>query len=86
MPEGDLFLRLLRPLNRAGIRYIVGGSVAAMSYGDPRFTNDVEVVVFLRATDIQRLSEVFPTTEFYLPSLDAIALCQRTHERTVAVA
>jgi len=74
MPESELFLLLLRPLNQAGIRYIVGGSVAAMFYGEPRLTNDVDVVVFLRTTDIQRLPEVFPATEFYLPPLEAIAV------------
>jgi hypothetical protein len=30
MPELELFLLFVRPFNRAGIRYVVGGSVAAI--------------------------------------------------------
>jgi hypothetical protein len=38
MPEVELFLLFVRPLQRAGIRYIVTGSVAAIFYGEPRLT------------------------------------------------
>ena len=47
MPEPELFLLFIRPLNRAAIRYVVSGSVAAIFYGEPRLTNDVDFVVFL---------------------------------------
>ena len=40
MPEADLFLLFVRPLNRAGIRYVVSDSVAAVFYGEPRLTHD----------------------------------------------
>jgi hypothetical protein len=72
MPEPDLFLLFVRPLNRAGIRYVVGGSVAAIFYGEPRLTHDVDCIVFLNAGDIQKLVEVFPETEFYLPPLETM--------------
>src|SRR5437870_10047402 len=67
MPEADLFLLFVRPLNRANIRYMIGGSVAAIFYGEPRLTHDVDVVVVLASSDIQRLSEAFPESDFYLP-------------------
>ena len=73
MPEAELSLLFLRPLNKAGLRYILGGSVASMLYGEPRFTNDVDVVVFLRQEDIARLAEAFPPPEFYLPPAEIIA-------------
>ncbi len=72
MPEPDLFLLFVRPLNRAGIRYVVSGSVAAIFYGEPRLTHDVDFVVFLNANDIQRLVEVFPAKDFYLPPSETI--------------
>ncbi|HMP82841.1 MAG TPA: hypothetical protein PKA41_09090 [Verrucomicrobiota bacterium] len=72
MPEADLSLIFLRPLNRLGIRYIVGGGVAAILYGEPRFTNDLDLVVFLRHTDIPRLNETFPAPKFYVPPSDMI--------------
>jgi hypothetical protein len=74
MPEPELFLHLIRPLNRAGIRYVIGGSVAAIFYGEPRLTNDVDVVAFLNPSDARRLAEVFPSSEFYLPPLESILL------------
>jgi hypothetical protein len=72
MPEPELFLLFVRPLNRAGIRYVVSGSVAAIFYGEPRLTHDVDFVVFLNATDVQRLIEVFPAKDFYLPPKEAM--------------
>ena len=72
MPEPELFLLFVRPLNRAGIRYVVSGSVAATFYGEPRLTHGVDVAVFLNSNDIQKLIEVFPETEFYLPPLETM--------------
>lgn len=74
MPEAELSLMFLRPLNKLGVRYIVSGSVAAILYGEPRFTNDVDVVVFLRSDDIARLREAFPMPEFYLPPPEIISV------------
>jgi hypothetical protein len=67
MPEPELFLLFVRPLNRAGIRYVVSGSVAAIFYGEPRLTHDVDFIVFLNTNDIQNLPVIFPETEFYVP-------------------
>ena len=49
----------MRPLNQISARYIVSGSVASILYGEPRLTNDVDFVIFLRDTDITRLHEIF---------------------------
>jgi hypothetical protein len=72
MPQTELFLIFLRLFNRGGFRYVIGGSVAAIFYGEPRMTDDVDLVVFLNDTDIQRLPEVFPRAEFYLPPEEVI--------------
>lgn len=73
MPDPELSLLFLCPLNKLGLRYIVSGGVASILYGEPRFTNDVDVVVFLRHTDIPGLSDAFPPPEFYCPSAEIIA-------------
>jgi hypothetical protein len=73
-PEADWFLLFIRPLNRLGARYLVSGSVAAMMYGEPRLTNDLDIIIFLNQEAIGRLSEVFPEQEFYVPPRDVIAL------------
>lgn len=72
MPQTELFLIFLRLFNRAGFRYVIGGSVASIFYGEPRMTDDVDLVVFLNDADIQRLPEFFPSPEFYLPPREVI--------------
>jgi hypothetical protein len=81
MPEPELFLLFVRPLNRAGIRYVVTGSVAAIFYGEPRLTHDVDFVVFLREADIDVLAKVFPATDFCLPRPETIAAEARREQR-----
>src|SRR5713226_9464611 len=81
MPAPELFLLFVRPLNRAGIRYIVTGSVAAIFYGEPRLTHDVDFVVFLNGEEIRRLGEIFPSADFYLPPAEAIAAEASREER-----
>jgi hypothetical protein len=73
MPEPELSLLFVRPLNRIGARYLVSGSVASILYGEPRLTHDVDFVIFLRDSDIARLQQVFPAPEFYVPPPEVIA-------------
>lgn len=68
----DLYARLLRPLNEAGIPYMVTGGLAAIIYGEPRLTNDVDVVLQLRPSDTGRLVAAYPTSTYYLPPLETI--------------
>jgi hypothetical protein len=74
MPEPELSLLFVRPLNRLGTRYIVSGSVAAILYGEPRLTHDVDFVVFLRIEDIPKLAMTFPHPEYYVPPAEVIAV------------
>jgi len=46
---------------------MVTGSVASMLYGDPRLTNDVDIVVDITPEQDKQLSRVFPEAEFYAP-------------------
>jgi hypothetical protein len=73
MPEPELFLLFVRPLNRAGIRYMVTGSVAAIFYGEPRLTHDVDLVAYLNDADIRGLADSFPSGDFYVPPPEVIA-------------
>jgi len=72
MPEPELCLLFVRPLNRLGIRYLVSGSIAAILYGEPRLTHDVDFVVFLRPDDVSRLLTAFPSPDFYAPTREII--------------
>ena len=73
MPEPELSLLFIRPLNQLRVRYMVSGSVAAILYGEPRLTHDVDFIVFLRHEDITRLRDTFPSPDFYVPPAEVIA-------------
>ena len=81
--ESNLFLLFLRPLERAGLRYAVTGSVAGMIYGEPRLTHDIDVVIDLPLDRIDALAEQFSEDEFYVPPPEVIAIevqrAQRGH-------
>lgn len=83
MPEPDLIDLFASPLNQAGIRYLVSGSVAATLYGEPRLTHDIDFVVFLRVGDVPKLAAIFPAPQFYQPPaaiiLDEVARESRGH-------
>jgi hypothetical protein len=80
MPEPDLIELFAQPLNQQGIRYFISGSVAAMLYGEPRVTHDIDLVVFLRIDDASKLSAIFPPPTFYVPPAAAI-LAEMGRER-----
>jgi hypothetical protein len=49
------------------------------AYGEPRFTNDIDIVVRLNEADPPRLVEAFPQSDFYLsPESMTRALRRRT--------
>lgn len=73
MSKPELSLLFIRPLNLAGIRYAVSGSVAAIIYGEPRLTHDVDLLVFLNDQSIKQLLELFPSSDFYVPPSEVIA-------------
>lgn len=62
----ELLERIVSALERLKIPYLVTGSVAAMAYGEPRLTNDIDVVAHVREGHIPDLVMTFPPDEFYL--------------------
>ena len=55
-----------RTFEKLSIPYFVTGSCASISYGEPRLTNDIDVVAMLGNKDIKSLLQAFPPSEFYL--------------------
>ncbi|HET7583825.1 MAG TPA: hypothetical protein VFK13_02900 [Gemmatimonadaceae bacterium] len=72
MTPPDIYRLLLQPLHEAGIGYMVTGAVAAIAYGEPRMTNDVDIVVSLGPGDAERLLSAFPASAYYVPPLDVL--------------
>lgn len=72
MPATDPFLLFTRKFRELGIPYMVSGGVAAIFYGEPRLTNDVDIVVFLKPEDVSRIGSAFPLEQFYCPPAETI--------------
>ena len=71
MGSSELLRHCVTALERLRLPYFVTGSVATVYYGEPRFTNDVDVVVALPLHGVPRFCSAFPQPEFYL-SEDAV--------------
>lgn len=60
-------------LNAIDVTWMATGSIAAMTYGDYRATNDIDVILVLGGDEIRKLVAAFPLEEFYCPPSDVIA-------------
>ncbi len=54
-------------LESVEISYCIVGGLAAIAYGRPRMTLDMDLVIALAPADLMRLYDVFPSEDFYLP-------------------
>ena len=66
MQQAELLCRVVEVLEEQGITYLLVGSLASGVYGEPRFTQDIDVVVDLRADQISALCAAFPSAEYYV--------------------
>jgi len=64
--QAELLRYLVESLEGLGLEYMIGGSHAAMYYGEPRLTRDVDVVVTLSQERLPALLERFPPGDFYV--------------------
>jgi hypothetical protein len=66
MEQIDLLRRAIDTLETEGIRYLIVGSLASMAYGQPRSTQDIDIVVDAGAAEVTRLCDSFPEGEYYV--------------------
>jgi hypothetical protein len=71
MDPHELLERVAGILENLQIPYLVTGSVAAMAFGEPRMTNDIDIVAAVEHENVGGLMVAFPEEEFYI-SEDAI--------------
>lgn len=83
MPAPDFIALFTGPLEQLAVPYMITGATAAILYGQPRLTNDIDVVIELRVSDVERLQAAFPEKDFYVPPAEVIgvelARSQRAH-------
>ena len=67
----DAFAELRSALERAGVRYAIGGSWACNAFGEHRFTNDVDILADFTVENLHRFLHNLPAT-FYVYEEEAV--------------
>jgi len=70
------FLKLvIEALNASGVEYLIGGAIAAWAWGEPRATQDIDLVINLPIEAVPTLSEELKKRDMLVPAdilLDAL--------------
>ena len=64
MEQSELLRHVCTALKNLGIPYLVTGSQATIVFGEPRFTNDIDIVVALEPSNLNAFLASFPTEDF----------------------
>ena len=66
MSQQELLKKVIQTLNKAGIQYMLTGSVASSLQGEPRATHDIDMVIAVEKLNAHELAEAFPPPDYYL--------------------
>jgi len=66
MEPEDLLRYASDVCDRLQLTYLVTGSTATIAYGEPRFTNDIDIVIDLPVRLADAFCDAFPMDDFYL--------------------
>jgi hypothetical protein len=61
----ELLQQVITAFEELNIAYLINGSVASMAYGEPRLTNDIDIVADIKTEQVNLLERYFPHEEFY---------------------
>jgi hypothetical protein len=61
----EVLLDITGKLEKAGIPYMISGSIAGNIYSEPRFTNDIDVVIHITKNQKEKIVELF-SKEYYI--------------------
>lgn len=66
MSQQELLKKVIRALGRAGIQYMLTGSIVSSLQGEPRSTHDIDVIIAIEKSKVDDLVNIFPAALFYL--------------------
>lgn len=66
MNQAELLRYVVETFETLGIDYMVSGSHASIYYGEPRMTQDIDIIADVTLAHLPALLERFPPAEFYL--------------------
>lgn len=64
MGPSDLLAVAAGTLDRLGVAYFVTGSMASTAYGEPRFTNDVDIAIRATPDEAADVARAFPEPDY----------------------
>ncbi len=65
MNVAEVFRRLTRALDQAGIPYMLTGSFASAYYGFPRSSQDIDLIIEATPAQLQTFFQFLPSDEYY---------------------
>jgi hypothetical protein len=66
--QSELLAFVLQLLERLKIPHMVVGSFASIAYGEPRMTQDIDIVIDPSQDQLEAICKAFPEDEFYVSS------------------
>lgn len=66
MSQFELLINTITLLNSENIPYMLVGSFVSSLYGEPRSTQDIDLVVQLQKSHIPKLISMFPPSRYYI--------------------
>lgn len=66
MSQFELLIKTITLLNSENIPYMLVGSFVSSIYGEPRTTQDIDLVVQLQKSNIPKLISMFPPPRYYI--------------------
>jgi hypothetical protein len=69
MPQQELLRRVVDVLQRAGVRYMLTGSLVSSLQGEPRATHDIDLIVQIDIVSVGPLLLAFPPPDYYLDEM-----------------
>jgi len=66
MSQEDFFERIISALDNAGIQFMVVGSLASSLHGNPRFTQDADIVIRPDSRSLEIFLQQIANEEFYV--------------------
>lgn len=69
MTQQEVFEKVLDALNKSGVSYMITGSIASITYGEPRFTHDMDLVAQMTPRQSIEFARLLGK-EFYVDLVD----------------
>lgn len=79
MSQQELLKKVISALEAVGIDYMITGSIASSLQGEPRSTHDIDIIIIIQTSSVDKFVEFFPPSMYYL-NKDSIFKAIENHD------